>query len=325
MKTIMSKQISTIESLPNEILIDICEYFDGRELYNVFYNLNSRLNILIKSMAHLSLYYQAPFDTLIGSNPIFLSQIHTLSIYSKQNIKFNLFFNVHRLIIWFPTDEQVFQIDSKSFPYLEYLSVYYTIPRFSICSLYEKIFSNGFPLLKSCFLSGNEFPSNTIEWKQSPNLKYLYITSINSSILSACPNLHSLDMILPTLNDISFNLNVHLNLRRVKLILTSIIWFENEKNFEILFSSMPYIERLSLHKLFSIINPIDLLLNYDWLSKVIHQYLPILKQFTYNIYIFNLFNLDQTDINNNILIMKEKFSKIYLHKPDYVLKIKQCN
>ncbi|CAF0798208.1 unnamed protein product [Rotaria sordida] len=321
----INNHLSTMESLPNEILIDLYGYFDGQELYNIFYNLNSRFNSLIQSLSYLSYYFQAPFDNIIDYNIIFSSQIYTLNIYSKQNIKFNQFFNIHRLIIWFPTDEQIIQINSKTFPYLEYLSVSYTIANSSICSLYQKIFSNNFPLLKSCFLSGHELSIDTIEWTQSPNLQYLYITSIDPSILNACQNLYSLNLILPTLNNISKNFNIYINLKRMKLILTSIIWFENEKKFEILFSSMPNIERLSLHKLFSVINSIDLLRNYDWLSTIIIHCLPLLKQFTYYIYIFNLFNIDQTDIDQNLLEIKKKFSKIYKNQSEYFLKIKQYN
>ncbi|CAF3896147.1 unnamed protein product [Rotaria sp. Silwood1] len=88
---------------------------------------------------------------------------------------------------------------------------------------------------------------------------------------------------------------------------------------------MPNIERLSLHKLFSIINSIDLLLNYDWLSTIISHYLPLLKQFTYYIYIFNLLDIDQIDIDQNIPQIKEKFSKIYKNQSEYYLKIKQYN
>ncbi|CAF3540596.1 unnamed protein product [Rotaria sp. Silwood1] len=317
--------LSNMESLPNEILMDLYQYFDGQELYNTFYNLNSRFNSLVQSLSHLSLYYQSSFNNIINYNIIFSSHIYTLNIYTKQNIKFNQFFNVHRFIIWFPTDEQIFQINSKSFPYLEYLSISYSLVKPSIYSLYQIIFSNGFPLLKSCLLSGQELPIDTIIWNQSLNIQYLNITSISPNILNACPNLYYLNLVLPTLCNISKNFNIYFNLKRMKLILTSIVWFENEKNFEILFSSMPNIERLSLHKLFSIINSIDLLLNYDWLSTIISHYLPLLKQFTYYIYIFNLLDIDQIDIDQNIPQIKEKFSKIYKNQSEYYLKIKQYN
>ncbi|CAF3457699.1 unnamed protein product, partial [Rotaria sp. Silwood2] len=93
----INNHLTTMESLPNEILIDLYQYFDGREVYKIFYNLNSRFNSLLQSLSHLSLYFQSPFDNIIDYNMILSSQIYTLNIYSKQNIKFNQFLNIHRL------------------------------------------------------------------------------------------------------------------------------------------------------------------------------------------------------------------------------------
>lgn len=313
----------TLESLPNEILIDLYEYFDVRELENQFYNLNFRFNSLLKSLSHLTLYFQNPHDNSIDYHTIFSSQIYTIKIYSQQNINLKQFFNLHRLTLYLPTDEQIFQIQTESFPYLEYLSISFTIAKSSICYLYQKIFSNGFPLLKSCFLSGCEYPLDTTEWNQSPNLEYLYIKSNYSSVLTSCSNLYFLNLTLSTLYDLSIPLKPHFKLKRLKLILTSIVWFEDEKNFEILFLSIPTIERLSLHKLFSIINSLDLLLNYDWLSTILNRCLPLLKQMNYYLYIFNLFNIDQTDMNKILPKIHEHFSIIYQNQSDFHLQIKQ--
>lgn len=319
----MNKQLLILESLPNEILLDLYEYFDIRELYQSFYNLNHRFNFLLQSLSHLSLYYQTPNDNYsIDFNMIFSSRVYTINIYSQNNLELKQFYNLHRLIIWFPTDEQIIQINTESFPYLEYLSVSFTITKSSICSLYQKIFSNGFPLLKSCFLSGCESPTNTTQWIQSPNLRYLNTTSNYPSILAACPNLYSLNLKLTKLYDISFCLKPHFHLKRLRLILTSIIWLENEKNFENLFLSIPTIEQFFFHKLFSITNSIDLLYNYDWLSRILNDYLPLLKEFTYHLYIINLFHIDQTDIEKNLFQIKENFSRIYNNQLKFNLQIK---
>jgi hypothetical protein len=319
----MNKSLLTLESLPNEILIDLYEYFDVRELEKQFFNLNYRFNSLLKSLSHLTLYLQIPYDNLLDYHTIFSSQIYTIKIYSQQNLNLKQFFNLHRLTIWYPTDEQIFQIQTESFSYLEYLSVSFTVAKSSISSLYKKIFSNGFPLLKTCFLSGCESPLNITEWNQSPNLQYLHITSNYSSILTSCPNLYFLNLTLPTLYDISIPLNPHFKLKRLRLVLTSIVWLEDDKNFEILFISIPTLERFSLDKLFSITNSIDLLLNYDWLSTILIRCLPLLKQMIYHLYILNLFNLDQTDLNKNLPKIHENFSKIYQNQFDFHLQIKQ--
>lgn len=134
----MNKSLSTLESLPNEILVDLFEYFDVQELEKIFYNLNFRFNSLLKLLSHLTLCFQIPHDHLINYNTIFSSQIYTIQIYSQQNLNLKQFSNLHRLTIWFPTDEQIFQIQTESFPYLEYLSVSFTVAKSSICSLLKR-------------------------------------------------------------------------------------------------------------------------------------------------------------------------------------------
>jgi hypothetical protein len=321
----MSNQSFTFESLPNEVFMDLYEYFDARELYQAFYNLNSRFNSLLQSLSHLSLYFESSNDNLIDPELKFSPQVHTLTIHSQQNLRLHQFSNLHRLTIWFPTDEQILQINAESFPYLEYLSISFNIVKSSIYCLYEKIFSNGFPVLKSCFLCGCDSPTNPIEFKESPNLRYLYITSIYPSMLTACPNLDFLNLSIPSLHDISMDFKPHFNLKRMRLILTSIVWLENERNFEILFLSIPNIEQLSLHKIFSITNSIDLLVDYDWLSGVLTDCLPLLKEFSYYIYILNLFNIDQTDFEKKRPEIEKKFTQIYRNQSSFFLKIKQFN
>lgn len=317
----MNKQILTLECLPNEILLNLYEYFDIQELYQSFYNLNQRFHLLLQSLTHLTFNYQIPNDNDINSNLIYSSQIYTINIYSQKNLQLKQFSNLHRLIIWYPTYEQLIQITTQTFPYLKYLSVSFTILNSTISNLYEKIFSNGFPLLKSCFLSGFESPINTNQWNQSPNLRYLNITSNYPTILTSCPNLYSLNLTLTNLSNISFYFQPHFHLKRLKLILTSIIWLENEKNFETFFLSIPTIERFSFHKIFSITNSIDLLFNYDWLSNIFKSFLPNLKEFIYHLYIMNLFHIDQTDIEKNLLKIKQSFSNAHHNQSKFSLQI----
>jgi len=317
----MTKHLSTLQSLPNEIFIDLYEYFDAQELFQSFYNLNSRFNFLLRSLSNLSIHFRSSNTNSLNHKMIFSSQIHTLNIYSQHNIKLNQFFNLRSLIIWFPTDEQILQINTESFPYIEYLCVSFTAAKPSICSLYQKIFSNGFPSLKSCYLCGHQSVIDTTRWSQSPNLQYLHTSSTDSSILNACPKLYSLILDLPTFEDIPTRFKPHYNLKRLELILASITWSNDENHLKILFSSLPNIERFCFHKTFSITNSIDILLNYDWLSTVLTRCLPLLKRFTYYLYIFNLLSLDRTDFDEYLPKIKENFSKIYKNQSDFSLKI----
>jgi hypothetical protein len=144
-------------------------------------------------------------------------------------------------------------------------------------------------------------------------------------VLTSCPNLYFLNLTLLTLSDLCIPLEPHYKLKRLRLVLTSIVWLDDEKNFEILFQSIPTIERFSLRKLFSVTNSIDLLLNYDWLSTIFARYLPLLKQMIYHLYIFNLFNIDQTDFNKNLQKIHENFSNTYQNHSNFHLQIKQYN
>ena len=315
--------VSTLESLPNEILMNLCEYFDARELYSAFVELNARFNRLVRSMPYLFLQYRAPHDTNTDSHALFAAQLYALMIYSERPIKLSSFVHIRRLTIWYPSDEQVQQIDGQCLPSLTYLSVSYTVAKASICLLYQKIFSNEFPALKSCLMYGSETPRDTLQWTQSPRLEHVHIRSNYSSVLTACPNLHTLNLSLTKLPRTSIDLRPHANLRRIRLVLTSIIWLEDERNFRAFFSAVPNVEELSFHKIYSITNSIDELLEYDWLASVLADSLSTLKQFTYHLYICNLFNIDQTDFNRRVPEIQTSFYRAYSNARGYRLKIEE--
>ena len=274
-------------------------------------------------MPYLFLQYRPPHDTNTDLHALFAAQLYALMIYSERSIKLGPFGHIRRLTILYPSDEQVQQIDGQCLPSLVYLSVSYTVAKASICLLYQKIFSNAFPALKSCFMYGSETPRNTLQWTQSPRLEHVHVRSNHSSVLTACPNLHTLHLSLAKLARTSIDLQPHVNLRRVRLVLTSIIWLDDERNFRAFFSAIPHVEELSFHKIYSITNSIDELLEYDWLACVLADSLSTLKQFTYHLYICNLFNIDQTDFNRRLPEIQTSFVRAYSHAHGYRLKIQE--
>jgi hypothetical protein len=313
-----------LECLPNEILLQIHEYFDAQDLYDIFFNINARFNHLLQSSSYLCLRFQSLTDQIIvDSSPIFAAQLYSLNIHSQESILISSFTNIHRLTICYPTDEQLSQINAQSFPNLEYLSVTYTVAKSSICSLYQKIFSNHFTQLKFCFLYGREVPRKTLDWTRSPHLEHVHVTSNYSTILDVCPNLSVLHLSLPKFPRHVISPVPHHHMKHLRLILTSIIWSEDEQYFRILFSSMPYLERFSLHKIFSLTNTIDLLLQYDWLSSLLSDYLPCLKEFRYYLYVLNLFDIDRTEFDRALSTIEQSFARIYLNRTNFRLKIKE--
>lgn len=67
----MNDTISSIEQLPNELLIEIFEYISAYDLYHTFFNLNSRLNSIINSLQNLHLIFQEDWDNKPRSVPFF--------------------------------------------------------------------------------------------------------------------------------------------------------------------------------------------------------------------------------------------------------------
>ncbi|CAF0918712.1 unnamed protein product [Adineta ricciae] len=314
--------ISTLESLPNEVLFNLFEYFDAQELYRSFYHLNSHWNCLLQSLSRLSLMFRtSDINSFEKYHQNFPSQIHTLMIYSQDNIEISQFFNLRNLLIWSPTAEQILQINTQSFRSIVYLYISFTILKPSISSLYEKIFSNGFPSLKFCYLCGLESPENNIQWSQSPNLQYLHTSSNPASILNSSPNLSSLILDLIILDDKSLHFNPHFNLRRLKLVISHITWLDDTKHLTTLFTLLPNLERLSYHKTYSITNSLDILLSYDWLGGILMKYLPLLKRFIYHLRVCNLFSIDQTEFNEHRSKFRDNFFKIFPNRSKYSFRI----
>ncbi len=91
----MNKYLFQLEFLPNELLIDIFQYFDARDLFRAFYNLNFRFNKLLQSLNNLCF-------TLLISNlddkddyDIFSPYINILILDHQAKIHLNHFPNIN--------------------------------------------------------------------------------------------------------------------------------------------------------------------------------------------------------------------------------------
>ncbi|CAF4431041.1 unnamed protein product, partial [Adineta steineri] len=79
----------TLESLPNEILIEIFEYLNAFEIFYSFDQLNNRLYSLIRNIPlHLNFEYcrKTIFDqfcTILKLNPIIKERINSLILSNK--------------------------------------------------------------------------------------------------------------------------------------------------------------------------------------------------------------------------------------------------
>jgi len=182
------------EHLPNELLLDIFEYIDTRDLYQGFWGLNSRFDNILRSLKDLSLIIEKNDPSLIA---IFASRIVRLEINTWHEIDLSHFSNLQSLILRRTTRNQVTQIRPDVMPNLVYLSLSLAFDFWSSTQLAQDVFSNGFRSLQYAELGRVDVPY-TRPWSLSPLLRSVSVCSsdpiIVPLILASCPCLHSLEV-----------------------------------------------------------------------------------------------------------------------------------
>jgi hypothetical protein len=291
----MSEYIFRFEHLPNELIIDLFKYFNAEELLHTFYNLNHRFNNLIKSINYLSLTISKENYDQIENFCIFSSYLYTLIIDGYIDLNLSVFNKIRRLIIN-ATDKLLAQFDNCTFHNLEHLSTKFVGPTYRISYLYKTIFSNKFPNLKSYYNLGYGTIQRTEGWTQSPSFRILKIGYVESfifkTILSTCPNLYYLDfgIIIPSRS--SSKIESHSNLKQLILRTKYNTWPVNQNLsiFEDLFTCIPNLEKLSIHRRDNISIISKSFIKYDWLSSILNSYFPLLHRFYCYFHIFQVRN-----------------------------------
>ena len=177
------------ECLPNELLFDIFEYIDVRDLYYGFWRLNKRINQLLRSLRNLSLTVERYEPELIV---LFADQIHRLIVNMEQDVDFSRFPSLQTLILRQTTGNQLRQIRSELMPRLVYFSTSSIVELSLMPQLVQRLFSNGIPSIQYVELGHVHTPSLRT-WFQSPALYSVSIHSTNPTIvphiLTSSPNL----------------------------------------------------------------------------------------------------------------------------------------
>ena len=210
---------STVEVLPNELLVDVCQYFTAHELYHAFYGLNRRFRSIIDSISDLHLTITDHTDhRLTGLDS---RRVSKLTIDSTKEIHFRRFSQIRSLQWIRPLIAQLGHLSaSTSFLLLEHLSVFDMPVTPLIARLQQLIFSNGFPLVRTCKLSRIDI---SCPWTTSPSLRGLqamgtYEPLLFQRLLMACPNLTRLDFnLVGLIHTVSSPTLVHVNLKRLYL------------------------------------------------------------------------------------------------------------
>lgn len=276
----MSLNQTQFEYFPNEILIEIFEYFNASDLYHTFYNLNLRFNRLLQSLDQL--YLILPTTDLYNS--IYLPYISTLIINKRVDIIFNQFIHIRRLILHWLPDSIINKLKSNILPNLEYL--YINSRQLSIeCwknNFYDKIFTNGFPRLKSCFLLEMNTIKRNLSWCHTPSIKILKIGSINlfvyQKILLSCTNLNLFEFGIAGSDQTLLRIKHHMNVKTLVIKKVHCLMMINMNIMNMFLSCVPNLTRLDIRLKNLHISVVHNLLEFDWLQQIIDVYLTKLRR-----------------------------------------------
>jgi len=244
---------------------------------------------------------------------IFAPCIYTLKIDYAINIDLNNFTNLHRLILLSPTSNQLQQILFNSFPYLEHLTIGYEHFLFSyyIPEICEKIFSNKFPHLTSCYLFEPRILEIIPSLPQSTQIRILKMDNIDIStykdILSLCPNLYFFQFTILNQHEEFCQINPHLNLKKMVIKFQNLVKRFSDHIMISYLSCVPNLEQLCINEINFDVN-IKEYINYNWFIPLINNHLLLLEKLKYYLYIYGMKDNNEKIIND----IKTNFKKFIL-------------
>ena len=216
--------ITTIESLPMELLLIIFSYFSINDLFNIFHELNSHFRSIIYSLSRVYFTLEEDWDHEQVIIPFYSIYVTELVVRNDQFTDFSYFPNIRSIKLSLPTLAQCNAIQSHVFPHVENLSICNLNSDNHTEELSRTIFSSSFPSLRSCQLTRIKFapthsPCNLImkDFSISP-------CTWNSNLFAQLSNLfpHLLVLRLTNIFNMSFDFisrdtPVHIGIRRLSL------------------------------------------------------------------------------------------------------------
>jgi hypothetical protein len=314
----MDRHVSRLEHFPNEILIEIFKNLDVRTLFHAFYNLNSRFSRLLQSLNHcLTIVTSRPDES--HDDEIFFPYIRSLIIEDGIDITVNHLRNVRRIILQYSPGYSIRNFELNIAFNVEYFSI--VCLDSSMLSLstdfIRKIFSDGFPCLKSCCLYGNTPILVTEGWTESPSLLIFKTGYIRygsyKAILASSPNLYSFQFSKWLLDKPTYTRNRHINLKRLTIDLSP-DEFLNHHRWDDYFLLIPKLERLILNVTLyepKNVKPIE---DFDWFASMINNYLSMLQRFSCHVIFHRSTNVDQIKHEDFINKLKNNFEKKHNHR-----------
>jgi hypothetical protein len=277
--------MSTLESLSDDILMDIFVYLNASDICQCFSHLNDRFTCLLQSLSNLHLTVR-PRMCLEQVDRL-CSRIHTLVTIDKIDIDLSKFECLRCLTLDYPSNVFVQQLATIRLSHLEYLSISHVL--FNMSFVYERIFSHGFPRLETCRIDGFETIETKRAWSHTSSLRRLTIGSIDfhvyKAILSSCPNLCELRFKLfqSYLKVTSIDRHVNLKWLAIESDITDTSY--NDHLIEQCLMMVPNVEHLTIDRSLSLIVLLEYMPDYDWLASIIARHLTCLRHFTFDIHV----------------------------------------
>lgn len=276
--------MTKFESLSDQLFVELFRYFHATELYQIFSCLNIRFDRILDSLTNLQLTLEN--DDQIQLVQRVSSRVFTLITVGEINVCFDQFENLRRLILRRPSKTFVEQLEYCHLPNLQYLLIDEIF--FNISSIYQKLFSNGFCQLKSCYLFGFETIETVRPWSQTASLCRVHLALIDfyvyKSILSSCPNLFFLKFKLFQSYLKLSSIDKHENLKILQIESDLVDWRYNDQLIDTFLSAVPKLERLTIDRTMSTATLIELMSDYDWFSSIIVNRLPSLRYFQFHLH-----------------------------------------
>lgn len=280
-----------LEDIPNELVVQIFNYLDLRDVFLAFSNLNSRFNQLIRPFENLRLIlsdnHQDSFD---HCSPL----ADTLIFNDEISIHRTSFSNVRHVIIYCSCDDILSEINPRNLPLLEYVSICNSL--LVKIDLYKRFFAQQFLHLKFCNLSG----SVPMQAKQSKSsFRCLKMGGIDletyECVLRACPNLFYLKFrMLKCDQRLSNRIETHQILKHLLIDVEISGWPLNDNLFERFVQLVPNVQQLNVYTSNFTSRIQETIIDYDWLASIIAQRLIFLQQ------LFFFFRLKWSSITNQL-------------------------
>lgn len=283
---------SRFECLPNELIVQIFDYLDIRDVFNGFHQLNDRFDQLLRPFENLRLILSekssARFEHL-------LSYIDTLIIEDELPIHWPSLQSIRHLMIYCSCDKILTNINSKHVPFLEYFSISHAL--LIKLDVYRKFFSQEFLQLKFCNLCG----SIPVQARQSKLLFRCWkMGGIDwetyQCVLATCPNLIYLKFrMLKSQSMETINRSrLHRNLKQLIIDVEISGWPQNDQLIERCLELVPNVELLNIYTSNFISKIQESIIEYDWLASIIVKRLVFLQQF------FFFFRLKWSTVSNEL-------------------------